>query len=245
MGTNMKHESSFLASFIPKNVSNRISLRVYQILALIPVPQKIRENNYNSNVVELNKTNWDFWTIPTALIENQSEWGKIMFGAGPHHNMRYSGCEIMATFNAQKVLAKTGSPESMAALISEYEAKGAARRGEFGVSPRAIETYFKKHGFSVVTTDRGDDKSLEKVDSQSRVLIATVYNDANDIMKQIHTVCITKETGKYVLHNAYRRDNNGVYIASDPYSTLSDAISHISRYGAKLIYLIGIAKFGK
>lgn len=239
---NMKHENSFLVSFIPKHVSNRISLRVYQILALIPVPRKTRENNYNSNIVELKKTNWDFWTVPTALIENQNEWEKIMFGAGPHHNMRYSGCEIMATFNAQKVLTKAGSPESMAALIREYEAKGAARRGEFGVSPRAIKAYFRKHGFSVVTTDRDDDKSLKTVDSQSRVLIATVYNDANDITRQIHTVCITKEAGNgYVLHNAYRRDNNGTYIASAPYTSLSDAIRHISRYGAKLIYLIGIA----
>lgn len=242
MGINMKLIKNSLASFIPRHVSNRISLRIYQILTIVPVPRKTRVNNYSSNVVELNKTKWDFWTIPTALIENQSEWGKIMFGAGPHHNMKYSGCEIMATFNAQKVLTKTGSPEFMAALISEYEARGAARRGEFGVSPRAIETYFKKHGFMVTATDKNENKSLEMVESQSQVLIATVYNDANDIMKQIHTVCITKEAGnKYVLHNAYRRDNDGAYIASSPYATLSDAIGHISGYEAKLIYLIGIA----
>ena len=238
----MKRVMNYFASFIPKHVSNRVSLRIYQILALVPVSRKTREDNYNSNIVELNKTNWNFWTVPTALIENQNEWGKIMFGTGPHHNMRYSGCEIIATFNARKVLTGVGSPESMAALISEYEAKGAARRGEFGVSPRAIKAYFGKHGFSVVTTDKDDDKSLKTVDSQSRVLIATVYNDANDIMRQIHTVCITKEAGNgYVLHNAYCRDNNGAYIVSDTYASLSDAIRHISRYGAKLIYLIGIA----
>ena len=238
---NMKWGNRFLVSFIPRYVSNRISLRVYQILALIPVPRKARENNYNSNITELNKTKWDFWTVPTALIENQSEWSNIMYGVGTHHNMRYSGCEIMATFNARKVLTGVCSPESMAVLISEYEAKGAARRGEFGVSPRAIEAYFKKHGFMVITTDKGDDKSLEKVDNQCQVLIATVYNDANDIMKQVHTVCITKDAGRYILHNAYCTNNNGTYIASAPYATLADAIRHISGYGAKLIYLIGIA----
>ena len=240
----MKHEKSFLVSFIPKHVNNRISLRVYQILALIPVPRKTREHNYNSNIVELKKAKWDFWTVPTALIENQSEWEKIMFGAGSHHNMRYSGCEIMAAFNVRKVLTGVCSPESMAALISEFEAKGAAKRGEFGVSPRAVEAYLRKHGFKVTTTDKVDEKSLKTVDSQCQVLIATVYNDANNIMKQIHTVCITKEAGKYILHNAYRTNSNGAYIASAPYVTLSDAIRHISRYGAKLIYLIGITAAG-
>lgn len=42
----------------------------------------------------------------------------------------------------------------------------------------------------------------------------------------------------YVLHNTYCRDKNGVY------ATLLDAVRHISRYEAKLIYLIGIAEAG-
>lgn len=127
-------------------------------------------------------------------------------------------------------------------LIREYEKHGAAQRGEFGVSPRAIETYFRKQGFLVITTCKDDDQSMDEIDQKSQVLIATVYNDANDITKQVHTICITKDGGNgYVLHNAYRRDKNGVYTASAPYATLSDAVSHISRYEAKLIYLIGIA----
>lgn len=185
---------------------------------------------------------WDFWTAPSAYIENQNEWGNIMYGAGKHHNMRYSGCEVIATFNALKALTGTGSPESMAELIREYEARGAALRGEFGVSPRAIEAYFRKHGFLVTPTNKRDGESLEMVDRQSQVLIAVVYNDANDITRQIHTICITKDAGKgYVLHNAYRKDKNGKYMASAPYATLSDAISQMSKYETKLIYLIGIA----
>ena len=241
----MKQIKKFLVSFIPRHVSNRTFLRMYQITALIPVPRKIREKNYNSNIVQLNNIDWDFWTVSSAYIENQNEWDKIMYGASAHNNMRFSGCEIMATFNAQKALMGTGSPESMARLISKYEAKGAALWGKFGVSPRIIEDYFRKQRIMVMTTDKGDSESLNMVDSQCQVLIATVYNDANDITKQIHTVCITKDTGKgYVLHNAYRRDKNGTYIASTPYTTLSDAIDNISRNEAKLIYLIGIAATG-
>ena len=241
----MKRIKKFLVSFIPRYVSNRIFLRIYQISALIPVPRKIREKNYDSNIVQLNTKDWDFWTVPSAYIENQNEWDKIMYGASAHNNMRFSGCEIMATYNAQKALTGTGSQELMAGLIRRYEARGAALWGKFGVSPRAIEDYFRKQGVLVMTTAKGDSKSLNMVDSQSQVLIATVYNDANDITRQIHTVCITKDTGSgYVLHNAYRRDKNGTYIASAPYPTLSDAISNISRNETKLIFLIGIGAAG-
>lgn len=238
----MKQVKKFLVSFIPRHVSNRVLLRAYQMLTVFPISQKIREKNYNTNVVQLGSTDWEFWTEPSAYIENQNEWDKIMYGVGSHHNMMWSGCEIIATFNARKALIGTCSRESMAMLICEYEKYGSALRGEFGVSPRAIETYFKKHGFLVTTTYKNDEQSLDMVNRQSQALIATVYNDANDITKQIHTVCITKDAGKgYVLHNTYRKDKNGAYIANVSYATLSDAVSHISGYEAKLIYLIGIA----
>ena len=231
----------FLVSFIPKHVSNQVFLRVYQIITVIPVSRKIREKNYNKNIGKLHDTNWDFWTVPSVYIENQSEWDRIMFGMGAHHNMRWSGCEIIATFNALKALTGACSRETMAQLISEYEKSGAALFGEFGVSPRAVETYFRKHGFTVVVTYKDEEKYLNIIDSQCQVLIATVYNDANDITKQIHTICITKDVrNSYILHNAYRRDKNGAYMASVPYTSLSDAIRKSSGYGAKLIYLIGI-----
>ena len=238
----MRKVKDFGVSFIPKYVNNRIFLSIYHFISLVPVPRKIRDQNYKNNIVQLKNMHGDFWTVHSAYIENQNEWDNIMYGAGKHHNMRRSGCEIIATFNALKALTGTGSPESMAELIRVYEAHGAAMRGEFGTSPRAVEAYFRKQGFQVTATDKKDGASLETVDRQSQVLIAVAYNNANDITQQIHTICITKEVGKgYVLHNAYHRDKNGKYLASAPYSTLLDAIGDMSRYEPKLIYLIGIA----
>ena len=237
----MGRVKNFFVSFIPKHVSNHMLLRIYHFTSLVPVPRKIRNQNYESNLVQLRNTHWDVWSVPSAYIENQSEWGSIMYGAGKHHNMSYSGCEVIATFNAWKALTGTGSPESMAELIREYEKRGAALRGEFGTSPLAIEAYFRKQGLQVTATVKGDAASLETVDRQSRVLIAVAYNNANDITQQVHTICITKEERGYILHNAYRKDKSGNYIASAPYATLSDAISKMSGDEAKLIYLIGIA----
>lgn len=240
----MKKTGSFFRSFIPKRVSNRTFLRLYQWTALVKVSQKRRNINYKYNIVKLRSMDRNLRNDHAAYIENQNEWGEIVYGAGPHHNMKYSGCEIIATYNALSALdalTECDAAESMARLIQYYEANGAALLGDFGVSPKAIETFFKKQGFFVTTTDEGDSKNTDFVDSQSKVLIITVYNDGNDITKQVHTVCITKDVGRgYVLHNAYCRDKNGVYRESIPYATLSEAISHISGFEPKLIYLIGI-----
>ena len=230
----------FLVSFIPRHVGNSVVLKVYHLLALIPVPQKIREKHHDHNTIWLKDAKWDFLTVPFAYIENQNEWEEILYGRGSHHNMKYSGCEIIATFNALKAMEKADSPDFMADLISEFEKHGAALWGEFGVSPLAVYAFLKRQGFSVVTTKMDDDQSLNLVDRRCRVFIATVYNDAKDITAQIHTVCITKEDNRYILHNAYRRNQKGVYVASISYDTLKEAISHISGQKAKMIYLIGI-----
>ena len=208
-------------------------------MALIPVPQKIRKKNHDHNTICLKDTKWDFLSMPSAYIENQNEWEEILYGWGSHHNMKYSGCEIIATFNALKALEKAYSPDFMAELIGEYEKHGTALLGEFGVSPSAICAYLKKQGFSVVTAKK-DDRSLDMADSRCQIFIATVYNDAKDITAQIHTVCITKEENKYILHNAYRKNQDGIYVASIPYATLKEAIAHISEQEVKMICLIGI-----
>ena len=229
-----------LVSFIPRHVGNNVVLTVYHLLALIPVPPTKRKTNHDHNAVWLKDAKWDYLTAPSTYIENQNEWGEILFGWGSHHNMKYSGCEIIATFNALKALGKADSPDFMAELISEYEKHGAALWGEFGVSPLAIYAYLKKQGFSVVTAKKDDDKSLDIADRRCRVFIVTMYNNARDITAQIHTICITKEENQYILHNAYRRNQKGVYVASNSYTTLKEAITHASGQEAKMIYLIGI-----
>lgn len=229
-----------LASFIPRYVSNRVVVRVYHILSWIRVPRFIREKNYRHNLKYLGEMDRELWHDSAVCIENQAQWEAIRFGAGRHHNMSYSGCEIIAVFNAQKKLYGLGTLEEMADLIRRFETKGAALWGAFGTSPLALAQYFKKCGMEVLTS-YGKQQSVEDIERESAVMIATVYNDGDDITKQIHTVCITRNPkGGYVLHNAYYKDKNGRYTESISYTSLEEAITHISRYEPKLIFLIGI-----
>lgn len=230
----------YLASFIPRYVSNRIVVRMYQVLSWFRVPRLVREKNYAHNLQQLKKMDRGLWTDPYVCIENQAQWENIRFGAGRHHSMCYSGCEIIAVFNARKRLYGSMAPEELADLIRRFETKGAALKGEFGTSPLALARYLKNCGMEV-RTSYGKQRSVEDIARESAVMIATVYNDGNDITKQIHTVCITRDvSGGYILHNAYCRDKTGRYTESISYPTLKEAITHISGYGAKLLYLIGI-----
>lgn len=230
-----------IASFIPKFVSNRVLLIGYRLLALLGVPRFVRKKHYQQNLVRLEETDWIFWNVPEAYIENQSEWGNIRFGVGRHLSMCYAGCEIIATYNARKALGGSVSKRYMAELIGAYEARGAALWGAFGVTPTAITAYFKKNGFMVQTADGADEAAVEEIAANYHVMIATAYNDKHDITAQIHTVCITRNRdGKFVLHNAYHRDEKGRYRESFPYETLQEATAHISQRESKLICLIGI-----
>lgn len=233
----------FLASFIPQHISNKTVIRVYRILAWIKVPRSVREKNYQHNLQSLKRMNPKLWQDPLACIENQAQWGDVRFGAGRHHNMGYSGCEIIAVFNAQKVLRGAGSAEEMTEMIRLYESNGAALWGSFGTSPWAVVQYFKKQGFDVLLS-YGEDDTINAIEQKSQVMIATVYNDRYDITRQIHTVCITRgQDGGFVVHNAYFKDRDGTYMASPPYGTLREAVAHISNYQTKLICLAGISLF--
>ncbi len=231
----------WMAALIPRHVSNRVLLIVYRLLTVFSVPRFVRKNHLRENRIRLEQTNWDFWRLPAAYIENQSEWKKIRFGVGRHLCMSYAGCEIIATYNARKALGDPMSEKHMAELIKEYEGRGTALWGMFGVAPTAIAAYFKKNGFAVETADGADTKTVKEIARRNKVMIATAYNDKNDIMAQIHTVCITKNReGKFVLHNAYHRNDKGRFCESRPYDTLQEAVRHLSRREPKLIYLIGI-----
>lgn len=216
------------------------------MLSLFGVPGFIRKRHYRENGIRLEETKWAFWDMPDVYIENQAEWKKIQFGVGRHHSMSYAGCEIIAAYNAKKALDSPMSKQYMAELIRTFETRGAALWGAFGTTPTAVAAYFRKNGFSVETAYGEDGLAVDSIGRRHGVITATVYNDKNDITAQIHTVCITRnQDGKYVLHNAYRRDKNGCYTESVPYETLQEAVAHISGGEPKLIYLIGIGKKGE
>lgn len=178
-----------------------------------------------------------------AYIENQNVWQEVKFGAS---DMRYSGCEIIAVYNALRALGEPVSERTVVDLIALYEQDGAVLGGKFGTSPYALEEYFKRNGYDVIMTTGREPSEINRIGERCDTVIVNAYNNRNDITAMIHTVSITREReGTYSVHNAYYIDNkkagNDKYASKDGYGTLQEAIDAISKYAPLSIAVIGIS----
>ncbi|MDE7212238.1 MAG: hypothetical protein K2O03_12465 [Lachnospiraceae bacterium] len=179
---------------------------------------------------------------PGQFIENQSDWGNVRFG---HSTMKYSGCEIMAVYNALLDLGNEMTTQSMVRLIGEFERKGAVLCGKWGCTPLSIHQYFLRHGYCVVKTISANPDTINTIGKNSNSVIITAYNDQNDIRKMIHTISVTKDaSGNYILHNVYKRTNGQytAYSGSPPIKNLWEVIGAMSSGQAAAICVIGISK---
>lgn len=242
---------AWLERFIPQNISNEVVIAVlggeakqevkpWSITRFIQV-----ESHWEHNLdILTNGSPQEDGTLKQIYkdgeyIENQKYWENVKYGIS---DMSYSGCEIIATYNALKALGEDVSAKTVVELIATYECNGAVLWGKFGTSPYTIGDYFKKEGYDVVTTFSQDTEIINNIGESCDTVIVNAYNDENDITAMIHTVSITKdEAGTYSVHNAYCNDGNGNYLAKDGYGTLQEAIDDISNEKPKSIYVIGIS----
>lgn len=244
----------FLRSFIPQKMPDRLVLIFLRFLSVFSfIGLKTIRQHYEENKRILSTA--DFFMRQNTFIEDQALWGKVKFGTGKHGNMAYSGCEVIAVFNALIAIKRQNHvqinegirADMMCGLIEAFERRGVVRRGEFGVAPTSIRDYLKRNGLNVRVYDKkeiADDKG-NKNENMPSVFIATFYNHALDITEQIHTVCITKEKEGFFIHNSYNRGAAGTYDkkpSSDKgYEDLSEVINNLSDKEPKLIYLLGIS----
>lgn len=234
--TERKNVMSF-KSMIPQRIKNRTVLRAMGAMRKLTcrIPEKVILDNRIKNCAALTDPSV---FLTDAYIENQAQWEHVRFGSSKHSNMKYSGCEIIATFNALRALGEPCGIPEMAELIAMYERDGAMLNGEFGVSPGAIRDFFCKKGYRVEGSDSREADILNDRRDWVRAVIVSAYNDAHDIMAQIHTVCMTpNEAGNLVLHNAYCWNGRN-YAAKDRggkgYPLLTEAIAAIHENAAPL-----------
>ena len=189
-----------------------------------------RKKNYGHNVALIGRH------IPRTYIEDQRNWKDIRFG---WKNMAYSGCEILAVYNAMFWLQKRFGSEALLSDISYFEKHGALLQGVFGTSPYAIRQYFLEKGYQVKMLTKDQKFEIQRIASCEDVFILTAFNQGYNLFKQIHTVCITKEeSGKYHVHNAYALNSHRKYVAME-FDSLESAI-HGFHEGSKLICLQAI-----
>lgn len=162
------------------------------------------------------------------FIENQAELSDIIYGRNRKAagSMAFSGCGVIAVWNAMMSLGMNRSGGDFLDMISEFERRYAVAGGKFGSVPSAAANIFKSRGYTPEVTYTRNRKKLDGLGKCHDVFIVTAFNDRRDIRKMLHTVCIEKKDEGFVIHNGYRREGSR-WIKSMPYRTLSDAIWHI------------------
>lgn len=239
-------KNSFLTagSYAITHIPNCCMAKILSLFTIVKASRKrINENlSANEKVLAATSTEKSGFFNPGHFIENQNEWESVRFGLS---TMKYSGCEIMAVYNAMLDLGNRMTERDMAELISQFERKGAELSGRWGCSPKSICKYFIRQGYRVTMTTSTKPDIINSIGENNDSVIITAYNDGNDIRKMIHTISVTKDrNGNYTLHNAYKR-TNGQYTAFSGISPIKDlcgAIGAMSQGQAAPVCIIGIGK---
>ena len=216
---------------IPHNMSNEDVIKFFELTEM-NISQKDTEANAAHNTENLTSS-----ILKPGYIENQSQWGDINYGKS---DMAYSGCEIIATYNAIYDLTGRGDADEMVELISYFEQNGSSVYGGFGTSPKAVEEYLQNQGFNTSMTCETDSESIKEIQDEYDSYIVTVYNDENHLSYAVHTLSITEDDGKYTIHNNYyTKPGHSGYTNQGSYDTLEEAINSINS-DSKMISLIGV-----
>lgn len=229
MAENNKVKEWFKA-FIPSKISNKVVLGFYELLRKM---QKMSKKDYSGRVKanrEAMDLHLDTLYKNHGFVEDQNSYGNLSFGKA---TMKFSGCEIFATFNALNAL-KDNRGIKLPDLINAFERDGMVLSGKFGTAPKAMRDYLNGLGYRTEISHKADD--FDRLGRDNDTLILTMYNDRRDIMKEIHTVNISKDdSGSFIAHNVYC---NGKIVG--PCSTVTELIGQMNGGRAKGISLIGI-----
>ena len=220
-----------VCALIPGKISNKTVVEAFELMRKgqglgkksFPENATKNEKNFALHKEKLDKAK--------GYVEDQNNWKDLAYGES---TMQYSGCEIFATFNAiYNITGKHTIP--LHKMITQYESDGMVLSGKFGTAPKAIVDFLNKNGFKAEMTT--EESEFDAMGKKSGSLILTMYNDKEDISKEVHTVNISKENGKYTAHNVYC---NGKVVG--PYATVTEVIKNINGGKAKGISLIGVNK---
>ncbi len=220
-----------ICAFIPGKIDNQT---VINALDIMRKQQHVAKKDFSSH----DKANEAAFakhqaTISAAggFIENQNAYTNMAYGDA---TMQFSGCEIFATYNAMQHIGGK-NVMSLPQMIAAYEKDGIVLSGKFGTAPLAIADFLKKQGYKTeVSTNEAD---FDTLGTKHDGLILTMYNDKNDISKEVHTVNISKENGQFTAHNVYC---NGKVVG--PCKNVTELIGNINGGKARGISLIGISK---
>ncbi len=233
----IKSNNSFF-SRVPLYIPNRIIYFGFNLISVLSgkVNGNVREKHRQENG-EFNITDEIFNN--DKYIENQDLWENVKFGSGKKSNMKYSGCTVIAVYNA--LLSLNDRNRNIIDLIEYFERKGAALKGDFGIAPSYAYKYFKKHGYDAAYITSRNSNKIRQFGKKYDTFIVNFYWDKRNIFNKLHTINISLDKNGFTAHNMYCRRNDGKYESSRRYDDLFSAVDNLGKRTAPIV-IIGIRK---
>ena len=229
-----KNAKDYAVSFVPQRVSGRTALGFMEFLrAVQPRRAVLAEGNLYGNLYAYSKHR-ERVSQQDGYIEDQENYTDLRYGTV---TVAYAGCEVIAVANVLNALRRAGllgnkKCRELPHLLYSFEMNGKILGGRFGTSPGSLRDYMRYCGFEAeLYTEPGNFSTAAEI---SDVLILTCYNDGKNLLREVHTFCISKEDG-YRTHNAYHRGRAG-----RRYENFDDLLRDLNGGLAKPICLIGI-----
>ena len=226
------------AGFIPRYIPVRV-IAVYLRLLSVPMPRSIRKKHLQDN-----RAAWKVIrqkAIQGGYIENQSLLTGMRFG---NAKASFNCCEAIAAANVLRAVAnqkKSGSSgaqhiilSDFATVLFDFEQRGLVLGGFFGTATDIIVSYLKDKGlYTEELWGHAINRTrTEQLTKDYDAFVLTMYNDADNIFAQVHTVCITKQGTKYAVHNAGMPGRR--------FLSLYEAIRGAHKEKGKEILLVGV-----
>lgn len=204
----------WLKGYIPKHIHDETFLEVYDFFASVNniSDDKIKAH-HKANSTVFSQINSQ--CMVNGLIEYQSKMKYLVYGVQNDNldkillgnntlTAESNTCGVIATYNAMAALNNNSSPVGFVDLLSEFEKNGIALDGYIGTSPNRLQEYLDDNGYQTKMLAGGSlsQKSANGLATDCEAFILTSYNSKDNVLDMVHTTCITKEKGKYVIHNA-------------------------------------------
>ncbi len=106
--------------------------------------------------------------------------------------------------------------------------------GYMGTAPDMLEMYFRENDYEtkMISGEDINSKNIDKLNQEYDAYIITTFNEKDNIMKQVHTMSITRLGKKYKMHNDYEGNKE--------YNSLKEAIYGYRKGSGEPISIIGI-----
>lgn len=196
-----------------KYIKGRNLITLFRILTVVSsVPNHVAKEHF-----EENRLKWEEYKNLNNIeyIEKQNQldilsygryrkiWNKYISG-NRKITAAFNSCEVIGTYNALVNLKDFEKGSSFPELLQYFEQNATVLNGYFGTSFYSVKKFFEKRGYEckMIVGNKINAERIKEIQDDYSVYLMYSYNNEAEIRDAIHTVCVTKVSDGYQLHNA-------------------------------------------